>query len=126
MVDDQVRQALAQSQVIDITTTGRRSGEARRIEIVFHSIDGRIYISGMPRTATRAWLHNLRANPGLTIHLKGGVVANLPATAQEVTDEAERRVVFEWIVAHAWQQQDVEAMASHSPLVEVHIDDTAA
>ena len=29
--------------------TGRLTGGPRRIEIVFHNLDGRIYISGMPR-----------------------------------------------------------------------------
>ena len=40
--------ALERGHTIDITTTGRRSGEPRRIEIVFHNVDGRIYISGVP------------------------------------------------------------------------------
>ena len=30
------------------TNTGQKTGTARRIEIVFHNIDGRIYISGIP------------------------------------------------------------------------------
>ena len=129
-VDDvanpRVRAALAHGQVIDITTLGRRTGEARRIEIVFHVIDGRIYISGMPRRATRAWLLNLRDEPRLTLHLRGPVRADVPATAREVTDEAERREVFGWIVEHAWQQQDVEMMTRYSPLIEVRVEDPAA
>ena len=36
---------------------------------------------------TRAWLHNLRADPRLTFHLKQLVQADLPATAREITDE---------------------------------------
>ena len=43
-MDPAIRQALSRGQVIDITTTGRRTGIPRRIEIVFHNIDGRIYI----------------------------------------------------------------------------------
>jgi hypothetical protein len=54
-----IRTALASGKVIDITTTGRQSGEPRRIEIVFHNIDGRIYVSGIPRPEPRAWLKNL-------------------------------------------------------------------
>jgi len=119
--DPAVRRALAKGQVIDITTTGRRSGEPRRIEIVFHNIDGRIFITGMPRRQERAWLHNLRADPRFTLHLKGEIRADIRATAREVTDETERRAVFEWIVAHAWRQQDVEAMTAYSPLIEVLI-----
>jgi len=125
-MDERVRQALRHGQVIDITTTGRRTGEPRRIEIVFHNIDGRIYISGTPRNRTRAWIHNLTDDPHLTFHLKGPVQADLPATARVVTDEAERRRVFEWITTHAWKSMDVEAMAEASPLIEVSIDDPAA
>jgi deazaflavin-dependent oxidoreductase (nitroreductase family) len=125
-LDSEIGAALAHGQVIDITTTGRRSGEPRRIEIVFHNIDGRIYITGMPRRDTRAWLHNLRADPRFVFHLKRGVRADLPATAREITDQAERRAVFEWVVAHAWQQQDVEVMTRYSPLVEVVFEAAAA
>ena len=49
-MDANVSRALSHGQVIDITTTGRRTGQPRRIEIVFHNIDGRIYITGMPRS----------------------------------------------------------------------------
>ncbi len=126
-MDERVRESLRHGQVIDITTTGRRSGDPRRIEIVFHNIDGRIYISGSPRNTTRAWIHNLNADPHLTIHLKSPVEADLPATARVVTDDAERRRVFEWITTHAWKNQDLEAMAEASPLIEVTLaDDVAA
>ena len=47
-MDDTIRATLAHNQVIDLTTTGRRSGEPRRIEIYLHSIDGRLVITGMP------------------------------------------------------------------------------
>ncbi|HEY8818848.1 MAG TPA: nitroreductase/quinone reductase family protein, partial [Candidatus Limnocylindrales bacterium] len=79
-MDERVRRSLTHGQVIDITTTGRRSGQPRRIEIVFHNFDGHLYISGMPRAGrTRAWIHNLEADPYLTFHLKGPVDADLPA-----------------------------------------------
>lgn len=125
-MDEQVRETLAHGQVIDITTTGRRTGSPRRIEIVYHNIDGRLFITGMPRRETRAWLHNLRADPHLTIHLKGAVEADLPATAREVTDDVERRTVFDWVVAHAWRQNDPAAMTRFSPLVEVEVEGLAA
>ena len=60
-MDPRIHAALDRGQVIDLTTTGRRSGEPRTIEIVFHNIDGRIVISGMPSRRTRAWLHNVKA-----------------------------------------------------------------
>jgi len=125
-MDQTTRSALRRGHTIDITTTGRRTGAARRIEIVFHAIDGRIYITGMPRAdRTRAWLLNLEADPHLTFHLKGPVVADLPATARIVTDEAERRAVFAEVIK-VWRGQDVETMTRHSPLIEVTIDDLAA
>lgn len=121
-MDDQIRRALEHGHVIDLTTTGRRSGQPRRIEIVFHNIDGRLYISGIPRPQKRDWLANIEADPRITFHLKGDVVADLPATARPITDGAERRAVLERVAA-AWNRADVDDMVRESPLVEVTIDD---
>jgi deazaflavin-dependent oxidoreductase (nitroreductase family) len=120
-LDPAVIEALGQGHTIDITTTGRHSGEPRRIEIVFFNFGGRLYISGMPSAErTRAWLLNMRANPAFTFHLKEAVQADLPATAREVTEPVHRREVIEQ-VAKAWRR-DPEVMFAHSPLVEVTID----
>jgi deazaflavin-dependent oxidoreductase (nitroreductase family) len=121
-MDATIRRALAQSGIIDITTTGRRSGEPRRIEIFCHVIGGRIYISGMPNAERqRRWLSNLEANPRLTVHLKRELTADLPATARVITDTAERRAILEQ-VARAWKRTDVDVMVAYSPLIEVTID----
>lgn len=126
-MDDRTRRALARGHTIDITTTGRKTGEPRRIEIVFHNIDGRLIIAGSPRADhRRAWLLNLESDPNLTFHLKGAVTADLPATAREITDAAERRAIAEWVKANAWPNQDVDKMTAWAPMIEVTIDDLAA
>lgn len=126
-MDDRTRRALARGHTIDITTTGRKTGEPRRIEIVFHNIDGRLIITGSPRADhRRAWLLNLESDPNLTFHLKGAVTADLPATAREITDAAERRAIAEWVQANAWPNQDVDKMTAWAPMIEVTIDDRAA
>jgi len=118
---DRIDHALAQGGIIDITTTGRLSGQPRRIEIVFFNVDGRVYITGSP--GTRAWLANLKADPRLTFHLKRGVVADLAATARIVTDEAERRSVVE-AACNAWNRpNEVEAFLAGSPVIEVLFED---
>ena len=122
-MDDRIRRALLRGHLIDITTTGRRSGKARRIEVVFHNFGGHIYISGMP--GRRGWYANLVTNPEFTFHLKGPVKADLPATARPITDPDERRRVFGDIV-RVWRNQNIDIMASRSPLVEVTIDEAAA
>ena len=120
-----IEQALRHGQLVDITTTGRRTGESRRLEIVFHVIDGRIYISGMPSRRKRAWLANLEADPKLTLHLKSPVAADLPATARPILDPDERRRVLE-VVARNWRRDDVDTMVELSPLIEVTVDSLAA
>jgi hypothetical protein len=117
-MEDAIRRALARGHRIDITTTGHKSGQARRIEIVFHNIGGRIYISGRPSPRKRAWLANLEHDPRLTFHLKGPVHADLSAVARPITDVAERRAILTE-VARAWNRTDVEPMVSESPLIEV-------
>jgi deazaflavin-dependent oxidoreductase (nitroreductase family) len=125
-MDDAIRRALSRGGVVDITTTGRRSGQPRRIEIVYHVFDGRIYISGMPSRRTRAWIRNLEANPRLMVHLKGrGAVADLPARARIITDEAERRSILT-LVGAAWRRSDIDVMVAYSPLIEVTVDEAAA
>ncbi len=52
-LDPHVQRALARPHRIDITTIGRRSGQPRRIELVFHVIDGEIVLSGI--TGRRDW-----------------------------------------------------------------------
>ncbi|HEX3428489.1 MAG TPA: nitroreductase family deazaflavin-dependent oxidoreductase [Candidatus Limnocylindrales bacterium] len=124
--DHAIQAALSRGGTIDITTTGRLSGEPRRIEIVFHRIDGRMWISGTPSPRRRSWIANLTENPHLTVHLKGPVaVADLPATARIVDDPAERRTILER-VARAWNRTDVDGMVAQSPLIEVILDDVAA
>ncbi|MEO6795884.1 MAG: nitroreductase family deazaflavin-dependent oxidoreductase [Candidatus Dormibacter sp.] len=124
-MDEKIRRDLVHGHVIDITTTGRKSGEPRRIEIVFHNIGGRLYISGQPRPEERAWLSNLKAHPRFTLHLKGPVKADLPATARVITDEKERRQVLT-DVAKIWKRDDVDRMVKESPLIEVTVDGLAA
>jgi deazaflavin-dependent oxidoreductase (nitroreductase family) len=115
---DAIDEALEHGHTIDITTTGRRSGQPRRLEIVFHNIGGRIYISGTPYPKKRGWLLNLEANPHFTFHLKGKTRADLPAVARVIDDDAERRTILPY-VARAWNRNDVDRMVRYSPLIEV-------
>ena len=121
-MDDAVRTALHQSQVIDLTTIGRRSGQQRRIEIFLHDDDGRLFITGIPRAdRTRDWIHNISADPTVVVHLKQDVPADLPATARVITDRAERLPLIE-AAARTWGRTDIEEMLQHSPLIVLSVD----
>ena len=123
-LDQPIRDALERGGRIDITTKGRKTGEPHRIEIVFHNVGGRLYISGMPGFK-RSYMANLAADPHFTFHLKDGVSADLAATARIITDEAERRAVL-IPIARNWKRDDVDVMVESSPLFEVTIDGLAA
>ena len=116
--------ALNRSQLIDLTTTGRRTGQLRRIEIFLHSDDGQLYITGMPRAdRTRDWIHNIEADSHVVVHLKQSVV-DVPATARVVTDPDERRPLIE-AAARRWGRTDVPDMLRHSPLILLTVDNSA-
>ena len=122
-MDETIRTALHRSQVIDLTTTGRRTGRPRRIEIFLHEEDGRLFISGMPRAdRTRDWIHNITADPHVVVHLKQTVSADIPMTARVVTDQAERRPFIE-AAARRWGRTDVDEMLQHSPLIVLTLPD---
>jgi deazaflavin-dependent oxidoreductase (nitroreductase family) len=118
-MDDHIRRALSRGHTIDMTTTGRKTGQPRRIELVFHAIDGRVYISGLPGFP-RSWLANIKADPAVTFHLKSPVQADLASTAHEITEPAERRRIMERVAAN-WGRTDVDLMMTSSPLIEVLI-----
>ncbi len=116
-MDQAIQKALNTDRLIDMTTTGRKSGEPHRIEIGFHSIDAHIYISGLP--GTRDWYANLLADPQFTFHLKQSTFADLPARALAITEESTRREILTPIV-RKWRREDkLEVFVARSPLVEV-------
>lgn len=121
-MDAVVKAALDRGGIVDITTTGARSGLARRIEIYLHHFNGRYYITGRPGRP-RDWLANLIVNPHFTIHLKGGIEADVPAVAAEITDPAEReRVIYQarrisWKATEQDAQKDMDFWVRTSPLV---------
>lgn len=116
-MDEATRTALHQSQVIDLTTTGRRTGQPRRIEIFLHAQDGQLFITGIPQAGrTRDWIHNVTSEPRVTVHLKRTVTADIPATARVVDDRTERRPFIEAAARH-WGRTDVDEMLEHSPLI---------
>jgi len=116
-------ETLEDSGVIDITTTGAKTGKERRIEINFLFLDGRHFITGRPGRK-RDWQANLRANPEFTIHLKGRVKADLKAAARLITDPDERGEILYRILTEGWG--NVQSKAEHilprwvesAPLVE--------
>ena len=71
-MSDEIRQVLLRGGVIDITTTARRNGEVRRIEVRLHEIDGQLYLSGQPEK--RNWYANLLAKLEFQVHLKRELV----------------------------------------------------
>ena len=135
---DEVRQALAigrlstvEERTIDITTTGRRSGEPRRIEIAFYRFHDFIYLSGIPGPP-RSWLLNLTADPRFIFHLKNSVVADLPATATVITDPAERRRILSDFVEDfnqrhgpdsPWPEAVLDEWVARSPLARVSLEE---
>lgn len=121
-LDATQRATMNHSQVIDLTTTGRRTGQPRRIEIFVHNLDGRLVISGIPRPdSTRAWLRNAADNPAVILHYKRAEPPfDVEGTARVVTDPVERRALLEG-VARNWGRDDLDVMIEHSPLMVVSV-----
>lgn len=116
-----IEQALKDDRVIDITTVGRRTGEKRRIEIWFHRIDARYYITGTP--GARSWYANLVATPQFTFHLKESTQADLAAVAVPVEGPEKERVLK--AIEATFTSSDITLDPGTSPLVEVTWADAA-
>jgi deazaflavin-dependent oxidoreductase (nitroreductase family) len=118
---DAVRRELEGDPTIDITTTGRRSGLPRRIEIWMLDVDGRFFITGTP--GPRDWVANLAADPTLVVHLKRNAHLDLPARASTVDDPHTRRRVLEHLTATWYREQEaVETLVDTAPMVEISFE----
>jgi deazaflavin-dependent oxidoreductase (nitroreductase family) len=126
-MDPATEQALVQGGIVDITTTGRKSGQARRIEIYLHNLDGVLYLTGSPGFA-RDWVANLASNPRMTLHLKRGVEADLAATAEVIRDPGEKGSIILRARIESWganpdvAQAELDHWVATSPLVRFSID----
>lgn len=111
-------ESLASQQTIDITTTGRRTGRPRRIEIWWFLVDGRLVITGTP--GRRDWIANLRADPRVTVHLRD---RDLAATAAVLTDPVFRRKVFTSPQTRWYSTQaELDHLVATAPMVEIHLE----
>ena len=112
-----VLEQLASQQTIDITTYGRKSGSARRIEIWWFRVGDRFVITGTP--GRRDWLANVANDPRIVIHTKD---SDIDAVASVVTDPVFRRDVF---TQHQTRWYSTQAQLEHlvetAPMIEIHL-----
>ena len=125
---ERIEAALAADLTIDIVTTGARSGTQHRIEIWYHRVGGRYFITGIPGEAhnpqvrrPRDWLANLIANPQFEFHLKESLQIGLQARAEPVRDPTLRERIMTAPQTQWYRQQghELQDLIDHAPLVEV-------
>jgi hypothetical protein len=94
---EEVLVALLAHRVVDIVTTGAKTGKPRTTEIWITIITGELFICGTPNASLpgverkpRDWLANLIAHPRFTLRLKNHISVELPVEATPVPDAAER------------------------------------
>lgn len=83
-----------------MTSTGAKSGAPRLNLIGYFDIDGKIYIIGSAagRDNNPAWVHNIRANPHVSVEI--GPDAPKPATVRELPRD-ERDSIYQIVVERA-------------------------
>lgn len=110
-MNDGVKEALDLGGIADITTTGRKTGLPRRVEIYFHQFDGLYYLTGRPGFK-RDWAANIRANPEFTLHLKRGVTADVPVIGEPEEDTEERGAIIFRALTESWGTEPEKARAN--------------
>jgi deazaflavin-dependent oxidoreductase (nitroreductase family) len=109
--------ALAATRTIDFTTTGRRTGQPRTVEIWWFRVDGRFFITGTP--GRRDWYANVLSDPEVEISTPIGSFA---ASAVPVTDVDSRRAVFTDPAANWYSNQsELDRLIETAPMVEIHL-----
>lgn len=82
---------------IELTTTGARTGEGRRIILYAWEDGDRLVVVGSSGGSARhpAWVHNLRAHPRAEV-TRGRETVEVPV--REVTEEPERSRLWDLVV----------------------------
>ena len=119
MAED-IRLLIKKDEVVDITTVGRKTGTARRIEIRLHTLEERLYITGRPGRP-RSWYANMVASAEFTLHLKHSLVRDVACRAIPITEKDTRRRIFESMRSHEESMAHVvvDEWTLVAPLVEV-------
>jgi deazaflavin-dependent oxidoreductase (nitroreductase family) len=76
--------------VANLTTTGRKSGLPRTVELRFLFLQGKFYATSS-RVQGKHWCQNMIANNTVSIAAKGEIIS---CTANQVADEAVRKQVL--------------------------------
>jgi hypothetical protein len=100
-MDSTIRSALNQGGIADITTIGRTTGRPHRLEIYFHQFDGELFLTGRPGPK-RDWEANIEANPEFTLHLKRGVIADIPVRGEPEPDREVRAAILYRALTESW------------------------
>jgi deazaflavin-dependent oxidoreductase (nitroreductase family) len=89
--------------ILLLTTTGRKSGEARTSALIFgRDGDDLLLVASQGGAPTHPnWYHNLSANPNVEVQVQGDV---FPATARTAVDDEKPRL---WsIMTDVWPNYD--------------------
>src|SRR3990172_6761640 len=108
IMDTRVKEAMARGGIADITTTGRKTGLPRRVEIYFHQFDGDYYLTGRPGFK-RDWEANIKANPDFTLHLKRGIADDVPVVGETEPDPEERAAIIFRALTESWGSEPGKA-----------------
>jgi deazaflavin-dependent oxidoreductase (nitroreductase family) len=91
------------TEILLLTTTGRRSGQERTLPLIHRADDGRWVVvaskGGWP--ANPSWYENLRANPDATIQVKDEIIPVRAGTA-----EGEERARLWSLMTEVWPDYD--------------------
>jgi len=116
-----IRQALERDTLVDITTTGRKSGRGHRVQVGIRLLDGQVYLTNLP--GLRDWTANLLANPEFTFHLKQSTQADIKARATHIHDPVLKRDLLSRMLAREDRLDQLETRMQQSYLFRVELLD---
>lgn len=119
-MNEQISWAIKHDWLVDITTTGRKSGKKHTVEVLLRQIDGQVYLSNQPG-AKRDWAANLLVNPEFVYHLKQSAKVAMKAKATPIYDPEDRREVYGVVLAREGRLSQVEQRVQHSNLFKIEL-----
>ena len=105
--------------VLELTTTGRKSGQPRKVSLVYIKSGSAYVVAGSNAGRDRhpAWFFNLRSHPHVLVRIKKWQIG----AVAEIADPEQRKVLWEQLVAASPMFARYEKLTQREiPMVLLH------
>ena len=112
-----INEAIHNDRLVDITTTGRKTGKKYRKEVRLRHVEGTVYLTNNP--GPRDWAANLYTIPNFLYHFKESAEIEVMAVAVPIKEDEQKRKILTILLSKEDALDQLEARVAGSNLFRI-------